>query len=179
MSNLKLATFGGGCFWCTEAVFQELAGVLKVTSGYTGGQTENPTYQDICNGNTGHAEVIQIEFDPEKISFSQLMEVFFATHDPTTPNQQGNDIGTQYRSVIYFHDENQKTQAVDFIQRLNDAQAFAGPVVTEVSSLETFHPAEDYHQDFFRSNPNQPYCTYVIPPKLEKLQKAFPGLVKE
>lgn len=173
MTTTAQATFGGGCFWCTEAVFERLAGVHAVESGYAGGQTPNPTYEQVCNGNTGHAEVIRIEFDPAIISFDDLLEVHFATHDPTTLNRQGNDRGTQYRSSIFYHDEAQKAAAEACIRQLTDSGEFSDPIVTEVAPLTNYYPAENYHQDFFRLNPSQPYCSAVIPPKLAKLQKRF------
>jgi len=173
MTTPAQATFGGGCFWCTEAVFERLAGVHSVESGYAGGQTTDPTYEQVCNGNTGHAEVIRINFDPAIISFDDLLEVFFATHDPTTLNRQGNDRGTQYRSVIFYHDESQQAAAAACIAKLNDSGEFSTPIVTEIAPLTNYYPAENYHQDFFRLNPAQPYCRAVIPPKLAKLQKRF------
>jgi peptide-methionine (S)-S-oxide reductase len=180
MSNGKkeMAVFGGGCFWCTEAVFDELRGVHSVVSGYAGGATKNPTYEQVCSGQTGHAEVIKIEFDPTEISFRDLMTVFFATHDPTTLNRQGNDAGTQYRSVILYTDDEQKRQAAAFIRELDDAKTFRNPVVTTLEPLAEFYPAEDYHQKFFANNPFQSYCQYTIPPKLNKLHKQFSELLK-
>ena len=180
MSNGKkeMAVFGGGCFWCTEAVFDELRGVRSVVSGYAGGATKNPTYEQVCSGQTGHAEVIKIEFDPTEISFRDLMTVFFATHDPTTLNRQGNDAGTQYRSVILYTDDEQKRQAAAFIRELDDAKTFRNPVVTTLEPLAEFYPAEDYHQKFFANNPFQSYCQYTIPPKLNKLHKQFSELLK-
>ncbi|HKY07346.1 MAG TPA: peptide-methionine (S)-S-oxide reductase MsrA [Candidatus Binatia bacterium] len=180
MSNSKneTAVFGGGCFWCTEAVFDELRGVRSVVSGYAGGQTKNPSYEDVCSGQTGHAEVIKIEYDPEQISYRDLMTVFFATHDPTMLNRQGNDAGTQYRSVIFYGDEGQKQQADAFIKELEDAKSFKNPIVTTLEPLAEFYPAEDYHQKFYANNPYQPYCQYTIPPKLNKLQKQFSQLLK-
>ena len=180
MSNGKkeVAVFGGGCFWCTEAVFDELRGVSSVVSGYAGGATKNPTYEQVCSGQTGHAEVIKIEFDPTEISFRDLMTVFFATHDPTTLNRQGNDAGTQYRSVIFYADDEQKRQAAAFIRELDDAKTFRNPVVTTLEPLAEFYPAEDYHQKFFANNPFQSYCQYTIPPKLNKLHKQFSELLK-
>jgi peptide-methionine (S)-S-oxide reductase len=168
-SKTAFATFGGGCFWCTEAVFELLPGVKSVVSGYAGGQVANPTYQQICTGETGHAEVIRIEFDPAVVSYERLVEVFFEAHDPTTLNRQGADEGTQYRSVIFYHDEAQKAAAE---QGRTAAQAhFDDPIVTEISPLPKFYPAEGYHQDYFRNNPTQGYCAYVIRPKVTKLQK--------
>jgi len=171
--GLQFATFGSGCFWCTEAIFQNLEGVEKVVSGYTGGKVKNPTYQEICSGLTGHAEVTQISFDPEKISFKDLLEVFWQTHDPTTLNRQGADEGTQYRSAIFYHDDEQKKLAETYKESLNKSGAFDNPIVTEISSLEVFYKAEDYHQNYYNLNGNAPYCTYVIKPKLEKFKKAF------
>ena len=167
------ATFGGGCFWCTEAVFERLAGVESVESGYAGGSIANPTYEAVCSGETGHAEVIRITYDPGVISYRDLLEVFFATHDPTTLNRQGNDRGTQYRSVVFAHDAAQEAAAQEMIQGLNASGEFSGPIVTEVSGLGDYFPAEEYHQDFYRLNPTQPYCNAVIPAKLEKLKKKF------
>lgn len=167
--SIALATFGGGCFWCTEAVFELLPGVKKVVSGYAGGSLPNPTYQQICTGETGHAEVIQVEYDPAAVSYEKLVEVFFESHDPTTLNRQGADEGTQYRSVIFYHNEAQHQAA---IKGKAAAQAlFDDPIVTEISPLPKFYPAEGYHQDYFRNNPNQGYCAFVIRPKVSKLQK--------
>jgi peptide-methionine (S)-S-oxide reductase len=174
----EIAVFGGGCFWCTEAVFDELRGVISVVSGYAGGSIKNPTYEQVCSGGTGHAEVIRIEFDPSQISFRDLMTVFFATHDPTTLNRQGNDVGTQYRSTILYADEEQKRQAEVFIKELNDSKAFGKPVVTTVEPLGECYAAEDYHQKYYARNPYQPYCQYSIPPKLNKLHKQFSQLLK-
>ena len=167
------ATFGAGCFWCVEAIFQELEGVESVTSGYTGGHTENPTYKEVCAELTGHAEVCQIIFDSQKISFDELLEVFWQTHDPTTPNRQGNDVGSQYRSSIFYHDENQKLLAEKYKRDLNDSGAWDNPVITEITPLTNFYPAEKYHQDYFQQNMNQPYCSFVIQPKLDKFRKVF------
>ena len=174
----EVAVFGGGCFWCTEAVFDELKGVISVVSGYAGGSTKNPTYEQVCSGGTGHAEVIRIEFDPTQISFRDLMTVFFATHDPTTLNRQGNDVGTQYRSAILYADEEQKREAEAFIKELNDSKAFGKPIVTTLEPLGEFYEAEDYHQKYYANNPYQPYCQYLIPPKLNKLHKQFSALLK-
>lgn len=169
-SKTQLATFGGGCFWCTEAVFETFDGVKSVVSGYAGGATPNPTYREVCSGTTGHAEVIQMEFDPAKISYEKLLDIFWEAHDPTTLNRQGADEGTQYRSVIYYHDETQKKAAE---KSKAAAQArFKNAIVTEIAALPKFYPAEAYHQDYFRRNPNAPYCAVVISPKLQKLQKA-------
>lgn len=172
-TTLQQATFGGGCFWCTEAVFQQLKGVTSVVSGYAGGLVPNPTYEQISTGSTGHAEVIQITFDPAVIAYSDLLAVFFATHDPTTFNQQGHDIGTQYRSVIFHHDEQQLHWAEQFVGDLDVSGEFAGPLVTQISPLPDFYPAEKYHQNYFQQNPDQPYCHAVIRPKLEKLSRLF------
>ncbi|MEM7783979.1 MAG: peptide-methionine (S)-S-oxide reductase MsrA [Planctomycetota bacterium] len=177
--NMAVATFGGGCFWCTEAVFQELAGVQSVESGYMGGNVDNPTYKQVCTGLTGHAEVIQIKYDPEVVSFDVLLQVFWKTHDPTTLNRQGNDVGTQYRSVVFYHDDEQKELATKYKNKLNEEKAFANPVVTEISPASTYYPAEDYHQNYFANNPNQPYCRALIPPKLEKLKKVFGDKLKK
>ena len=180
MSETKndIAVFAGGCFWCTEAVFGELRGVRSVVSGYTGGTTNNPTYEQVCSGSTGHAEAIKIDFDPGQISFRDLMTVFFATHDPTTLNRQGNDAGTQYRSAILYANEEQKQQAEAFIKELEVAKTYKNPIVTTLEPLREFYPAEDYHQKFFANNPYQPYCQYTIPPKLNKLHKQFSQLLK-
>ena len=173
-----VAVFGGGCFWCTEAVFDELRGVKSVASGYAGGSTKNPTYEEVCGGRTGHAEVIKIEFDPGEIAFKDLLTVFFATHDPTTLNRQGNDVGTQYRSAIFYANEEQKREAEAFIKELNDSKAFGKSVVTTLEPLGEFYEAEDYHQKYYANNPYQPYCQYMIPPKLQKLHKQFTDLLK-
>jgi len=176
-SQNKTAVFGGGCFWCTEAVFKGLRGVVSVMPGYTGGTVPNPSYEQVCTGRTGHAEATRIEFDPGQISFHDLLTVFFATHDPTTLNRQGNDVGTQYRSAVFYADEEQKKEAQDFIKKLNDSDPGGKPVVTEVTPLGPFYEAEDYHRDYFAKNPDQPYCQLIIEPKVEKLQKAFADLL--
>ena len=165
----ELATLGGGCFWCTEAVFERLDGVKSVTSGYAGGKSENPTYEDVCTGTSGHAEVTQVEFDPKKISFEHLLDVFWAAHDPTTLNRQGADSGTQYRSVIFYHSEAQRAAAEK--SKKNAQPDFSSPIVTEISPLPKFYKAEGYHQNYFNNNSRAPYCQFVIRPKLEKLQK--------
>lgn len=167
------ATFGTGCFWCTEAFFQELAGVLKVTSGYSGGHVANPTYEQVCDKKTGHAEVVQIVYDPEKITYDELLEVFWKVHDPTTINQQGNDVGPQYRSAVFYNSEEQKKLAEKYKAALDTSGAFRGPIVTEISPLKNFYSAEDYHQNFYSNNPNYGYCSYVIRPKLDKFEKVF------
>ena len=172
------ATFAGGCFWCTEAVYQEIAGVGKVTSGYIGGSVPNPTYKDVCTGLTGHAEAVEIEYDPDVVPFEKLLEVFFATHDPTTLNRQGPDFGTQYRSGIFYHNDEQKETAQKVIVKLNAAKVFPGRIVTEVTQASTFYPAEDYHQDYFSNNPSQPYCQAYAAPKVQKVKKVFKELIK-
>ena len=174
----QVAVFGGGCFWCTEAVFDELGGVVSVTPGYAGGSVKNPTYEKVCSGETGLAEVIRVEFDPSQIAFTDLLAVFFATHDPTTLNRQGADVGTQYRSVVFYADEEQKRQAESFIKELNDGVSFGRPVVTTVEALKEFYPAEDYHRKYYANNTYQPYCQITIPPKLNKLHKQFSKLLK-
>ena len=172
-NKLDTAIFGGGCFWCVEAVFQRINGVVKVESGYSGGSKENPTYKEVCTGNTGHAEVVRITFNPDIISYLELLEVFFGTHDPTSLNRQGADVGTQYRSVIFYLNENQKNIAVDFKEKLNEKNVFGKPVVTEISPLEKFYIAEDYHQNYYNNNKYQPYCSFIITPKIDKLIKNF------
>lgn len=177
--KLATATFAGGCFWCTEAVYSEIKGVTSVTSGYLGGEVPNPTYKDICTGLTGHAEAVEIEFDPAVVPYEKLLEVFFATHDPTTKNRQGADVGTQYRSGIFYHDDEQQRIAAEVIQRLDAAGAFPGKIVTEVTKATTFYPAEDYHQDYFANNPGQGYCRAVVLPKVDKVRKVFKDLLKD
>ncbi len=176
--NLKVATFAGGCFWCTEAVFLRLEGVEKVISGYTGGQIKNPAYREICTGRTGHAEAIQIFYDENHISYKELLEIFFATHDPTTLNRQGNDVGTQYRSSIFYKDDIQKQSAEDFIKHLENEQVFDNPIVTEVEPLGVFYNAEDYHQNYYNQNSEQGYCQFVINPKLKKLRANYSNKLK-
>jgi peptide-methionine (S)-S-oxide reductase len=173
MGTAQTATLAGGCFWCLEAVFDDLQGVLSVESGYAGGETEHPTYQDVCNGTTGHAEVVRIEFDPALLPFNDLLRVFFSIHDPTSLNRQGADVGTQYRSAIFYHDEAQKQAAEEIIAELQAAQLWPNPIVTEVSPLGNYYPAEDYHQEYFANNPNQPYCAAVVAPKVAKFRKQF------
>ncbi len=172
-SNFQKATFGGGCFWCTEAIFLNVKGVAKVESGYSGGKVKNPTYREVCSGLTGHAEVIQITFDPMLVSFEKLLEIFWNTHDPTTLNRQGADEGTQYRSVIFYHSEEQKRIAELYRKQLQDAGTYKDPIVTEVSPLMNYYPAEGYHQNYFMQNQNQGYCEYIIRPKVEKFRKKF------
>ena len=173
MSRLETATLGAGCFWCVEAVFQDLRGVDRVVSGYAGGTVENPTYEQVCTKTTGHAEVVQIHFQPEIISFEDLLYVFWHTHDPTTLNQQGGDVGPQYRSVIFYHDEVQKAIAEKSKQETDVSGLWPQPIVTEITSFSNFYEAEEYHQDYFRQNPHQPYCLFVINPKVQKFRKAF------
>ncbi|MBD99110.1 MAG: peptide-methionine (S)-S-oxide reductase [Verrucomicrobia bacterium] len=170
---IRKATFGSGCFWCTEGIFKQLKGVRRVTSGYSGGLRKNPTYEQVCSGATGHAEVVQIEFDDDVIKFAQLLEVFWNTHDPTTLNRQGADVGTQYRSVVFYHDSIQKETALAIKQALDDSDAFGNKIVTEISPIENFYPAEDYHQDYYKNNPDKGYCQMVVRPKIEKFQKVF------
>lgn len=167
------ATFGTGCFWCTEAVFQRLRGVKRVVSGYSGGRMPNPTYKQVCTGLTGHAEVIDIEFDPQVVSYAKLLEVFWVTHDPTTLNRQGPDVGTQYRSAIFFHDDKQRELAERYKAKLNQSRVFRDPVVTEITKFTNFYPAEGYHQDYFARNGRQPYCQFVIRPKVQRFNKLF------
>jgi len=178
-TNLQLATLAGGCFWCLEAVFDDLKGVVSVESGYSGGRTERPTYRDVCTGMTGHAEVVQVRFDPSLLSYRDLLSVFFAVHDPTTLNRQGADVGTQYRSAVFYHDDEQKQAAEELIQELNLLQPWEGPIVTEVARFEKFFVAEDYHQQYFANNPNQPYCTAVVAPKVSKFRKQFLDRLKQ
>jgi len=169
----ETATFGTGCFWCTEAVFQQLKGVLKVSSGYSGGHVDNPTYKEVCEGTTGHAEVIQVVYDPSVISYDTLLEAFWQSHDPTTLNRQGNDVGPQYRSVVFYHNAGQKEKAEKYKARLEAEKVFDKPIVTEISPFSKFYVAENYHQDYYNQNGSQPYCYYVIRPKLEKFKKVF------
>ncbi len=176
--NIQAAVFGGGCFWCTEAVFRELKGVISVMPGYAGGTAENPTYKMVCGGKTGHAEVIRIEFDPQKIAYTDLLTVFFATHDPSTLNRQGNDVGTQYRSIILYANEEQKREAEKFIRELNETSDKGSKIVTEVKPLEKFYEAENYHRDYYKNNSSAPYCEVIINPKLEKVKQKFAELLK-
>ncbi len=175
----EMATLGGGCFWCLEAVFDELRGVQSVESGYAGGHVVNPTYRDVCNGTTGHAEVIQVTFDPAEISFGDLLDVFFTIHDPTTLNRQGNDAGPQYRSAIFYHAPEQQAVATEKINALNAAKLWPNPIVTEVTALDTFYVAEDYHQEYFVNNGGQPYCQFVVAPKVAKARKVFVQRLKK
>nr|WP_295876610.1 peptide-methionine (S)-S-oxide reductase MsrA [uncultured Chitinophaga sp.] len=178
-THVEKATFGGGCFWCTEAQFQYLDGVLKVESGYAGGSVPNPTYEQVCEGNTGHAEVIQVTYDTAKISYDELLQAFWESHDPTQLNRQGNDVGTQYRSVIFYHTPEQKEKAEFYLKKLQGSGAYDKPVVTEIAPLTTFYKAENYHQDYYNLNGRQPYCTFVIKPKLEKFKKVFKDRLKK
>jgi peptide-methionine (S)-S-oxide reductase len=177
--KLEKATLGGGCFWCVEAVFQNLKGVHKVVSGYAGGDVPRPSYKEVCTGRTGHAEVVQITYDPAEISYAELLDVFWRTHDPTTLNRQGADVGTQYRSIILYHDEEQKAVAERSKRETGASGLWPNPIVAEIQPLEEFYPAEDYHQDYYRTNPNQPYCQVVINPKLQKFRKEFSQRLKE
>ncbi|UTW61918.1 peptide-methionine (S)-S-oxide reductase MsrA [bacterium SCSIO 12741] len=177
-SNLDTATFGAGCFWCVEAIFQQLNGVDKVLSGYSGGFVKNPGYKEVCSGSTGHAEVCQIYYDPSVISFDELLEVFWQTHDPTTLNRQGADVGTQYRSAVFYHNEEQRSKAELYKAKLNESGAFPDPIVTEISAFDTFYEAEGYHQDYYSQNGEQSYCRLVIRPKIEKFEKVFGDKIK-
>ena len=179
MSNEQIAVFAGGCFWCTEPVFSQLKGVSKVVSGYIGGHTPNPTYKDICNGDTGHAEGIQITFDADQVSFETLLEIFFVSHDPTTPNRQGNDVGTQYRSAVFCQNAEQRAATEKMIAEFNAAHIFGAPIVTQINAADTFFPAEGYHQYYFDKNPNQPYCMAVAAPKAAKIRAKYSQLVKD
>ncbi|MGI9175747.1 MAG: peptide-methionine (S)-S-oxide reductase MsrA [Rhodothermales bacterium] len=171
--NHEVATLGGGCFWCTEAVFEEIRGVESVVSGYAGGDVENPTYRQICTGRTGHAEVVQVTFDPDVISYREILQIFFTTHDPTTLNRQGADAGTQYRSVVFYQDDEQKRIAEEVIHAFEEEDVWDNPIVTQVEPLPTFYRAEEYHQHYFAQNPNQPYCQAVIAPKVSKLRRQY------
>jgi peptide-methionine (S)-S-oxide reductase len=178
VEKYEVATFGGGCFWCLEAVFELFQGVEKVESGYTGGAAPNPSYKAVCTGATGHAEVIRITFDPKVISYRELLEAFFVSHDPTTLNRQGNDVGTQYRSAIYYHSPEQRDTATQVIRELNEQKLWPNPIVTEVTAAPEFYKAEDYHQSYYRTNPDQGYCQWVVNPKVAKARKAFAGKLK-
>ena len=177
-AKVDTATLAGGCFWCIEAIFQQVDGVTKVKSGYTGGETPNPTYRDVCTGNTGHAEAIQVVYDPTKVSFAKLLEVFFTVHNPTTLNRQGADVGTQYRSAIFYHSAEQKRIAETVVAKLNASGMWTSPIVTEISSLKPFYVAEDQHQNYFNDNKRQPYCQMVIQPKMDKFRKVFQEIIK-
>ena len=178
-NQLDTATLGAGCFWCVEAVFERLEGVVSVESGYSGGNIKNPAYREVTTGRTGHAEVARIVYDPEVLSFDEILEVFWQTHDPTTLNRQGADVGTQYRSVVFYHSDEQREKAEFYKQQLNESGAFDSPIVTEISPLTNFYPAEDYHQDYFNNNSQAPYCQFVIVPKIEKMKKVFSDKLKK
>lgn len=178
-SNLEIATFAAGCFWCVEAQYQQLEGVEKVESGYIGGQVDNPTYKQVCTGNTGHAEACNIYYNPEKVSYDELLAAFWVAHDPTTLNRQGNDVGTQYRSAIFYHNDEQKQKAEEYKRKLNEEKAYTNPVVTEISPYTKFYKAEDYHQNYYNENPNQGYCQFVVKPKMEKFKKVFADKLKK
>lgn len=178
MADLQTASFGGGCFWCTEAVFLELRGVKSVESGYAGGLVANPTYEQVCTKTTGHAEVIQITYDPDQISYEDLLEIFFQTHDPTTKDRQGNDVGPQYRSAVFYHTDEQKETAQAFIAKLNESGVLPGKIVTEVTEINNYYPAENYHQDYLANNPSNPYCAMVVRPKVDKFRKQFADKLK-
>src|SRR5690242_5250032 len=171
MPQPETATLGGGCFWCLEAVYLEMNGVLKVESGYMGGRIENPTYEQVCTGRSGHVEVVQVTFDSAVVSYREVLQVFFGIHDPTTPDRQGNDVGPQYRSVIFYHADRQRTVAAEVIAELNAQEIFPGPIVTAVEPAATFYRAEDYHQEYFRNHPQQPYCAFVVAPKVKKFRE--------
>ena len=178
MSNTQTAVLGGGCFWCIEAVFDQLEGVESVESGYMGGKNPNPTYQQVCGGDTGHVEVVRVTFDPKQISFNDMLDVFFTVHDPTTLNRQGNDVGTQYRSVIFYTSDEQKRQAEEAIENLNRSRAYSSPVVTAVEPAKDFFVAEKYHQEYYANNSSQPYCQFVISPKMKKFQQKYGAKMK-
>ena len=178
MANTETAIFGGGCFWCVEAAFQQLEGVQSVVSGYMGGRVPNPTYEQVCSGRSGHVEVAQITFDPAVISYQDLLEVFFTVHDPTTLNRQGNDVGEQYRSVIFYRDEEQRKTAQAVVDELTKERAFDNPIVTAIEPASTFYPAENYHQDYFKNHPAQPYCMFVVSPKVKKIREKFSARLK-
>ena len=177
-SKLEKATFGSGCFWCSEAVFERVKGVKEVESGYAGGKVKNPTYEEVCSGATGSAEVIQINYDPDIITYDELLEIFWKTHDPTTLNRQGNDVGTQYRSVIFYHNDEQKKKAEEYKKALDKSGAWEDPIVTSIEPYNNYSKAEDYHQDYYENNPNQGYCAFVIGPKIEKFEKVFKDKLK-
>jgi peptide-methionine (S)-S-oxide reductase len=176
--SVETATLGGGCFWCIEAVFDQLDGVIDVVSGYSGGHVNNPTYRQVCDGATGHAEVVQVRFDPARLSFRELLAVFFSVHDPTTLNRQGNDVGPQYRSAIFYHSPEQQRVAAELIAELGESRAYTRPIVTEVTPFDRFYPAEDYHQEYFERNGAQPYCQFVVAPKVSKFRKQYAARLK-
>jgi peptide-methionine (S)-S-oxide reductase len=173
MAKTEMAVLGGGCFWCLEAVYQQMEGVVSVESGYMGGKTPDPTYHDVCTGKTGHAEVVRVTFDPEAASFREILEVFFSIHDPTTRDRQGNDVGTQYRSAIFYNSEHQRSTAEEVIRELEAERIWKDPIVTELAPASTFYRAEDYHQQYFQNNPRQPYCSYIVAPKVKKFREKF------
>lgn len=177
--GLEKATLGGGCFWCTEAVYNEMRGIVEVVPGYSGGHIKNPSYKEVCTGRTGHAEVVQITYNPEEVSFSEILEVFFKTHDPTTLNRQGNDVGTQYRSAVFYHNPEQKQTAEKVIELFQQDAVYDDPIVTEVTAFDVFYVAEDYHHNYFERNKNQPYCQFVVAPKVEKFKKIFKEKLKK
>lgn len=177
--HTEIITLGNGCFWCTEAIFQQVNGVTKVTSGYSGGHVENPTYEEVCEKTTGHAEVLQVEFDTTQVTIDEILEIFWQTHDPTTLNRQGNDVGPQYRSVIFYHNDHQKERAEYYKKKLDESGAFNDKIVTAIEPFKNFYAAENYHQDYYNRNGNQPYCYFVIRPKLEKFEKAFKDKMKK
>jgi peptide-methionine (S)-S-oxide reductase len=179
MKGLEFATFGNGCFWCTEAIFEQLEGVTKVESGYAGGEVKNPSYKEVCTGNTGHAEVIRLTYDPKLISYRELLDVFFSTHDPTTLNRQGADVGTQYRSAIFYHNDEQKAEAEKIIADLENEKVFDNKIVTEITAINNYSVAENYHQDYYNNNKNQGYCRMVINPKIEKFKKKYKSKLKK
>jgi peptide-methionine (S)-S-oxide reductase len=178
-TNLETATLAAGCFWCVEAVFDDLKGVTDVVSGYSGGHTTNPTYQQVCSETTGHAEVVQIKFDPSELSFKELLQVFFTVHDPTQLNRQGNDVGTSYRSAIFYHSDEQKRVAEEVIKEFTDEKIYDKPIVTQIAPFDVFYAAEDYHQEYFANNPNQPYCAAVVAPKVAKFRQKFVSRLKK
>jgi len=178
-SKPEIATFGAGCYWCVEAIFQRLNGVISVESGFSGGHIKNPTYREVCTGTTGHAEVCRIQFNPQIIGYDELLEVFWKVHDPTTLNRQGNDTGTQYRSVIFYHNDTQRIMATAFKEKLEKAGVWSDPIITEIVPFEAFYKAEDYHQDYYSQNASQPYCTFVITPKIEKFEKVFRDKIRK
>ncbi|AEE21193.1 peptide-methionine (S)-S-oxide reductase MsrA [Paraglaciecola chathamensis] len=178
MANIQQATLGGGCFWCLESAFNTVDGVELAVSAYAGGQTQDPTYESVCSGQTGHAEVVRVNFDADKLSYREVLEIFFALHNPTQLNRQGNDVGTQYRSAIFYHDEQQKAAAEEIIQEISDEEIWPDPVVTEVTELNNYFQAEDYHQDYFSNNPQNQYCNMVVAPKLAKFKKTFASRLK-
>jgi peptide-methionine (S)-S-oxide reductase len=177
--HTETITLGNGCFWCAEAIFQQVKGVNKVTSGYSGGHVENPSYEEVCEKTTGHAEVLQVEFDTTQVTLDEILEIFWQTHDPTTLNQQGNDVGPQYRSVVFYHNKQQKERAEFFKKKLDESGAFSKPIVTAIEPFTNYYAAENYHQDYYKKNGNQPYCYFVIRPKLEKFEKAFKDKMKK